>query len=164
MNTRFFSLIELLVSISIIAILAAMVIGGLGAISEKSNIADTKSTVLLAADAISKYKEDNGEYPTFFNNIETQETDLDSLSSSEKATLAGYGLVDTVDSWDNPIIVVFPTYYSGFNYASSYLLGGSTSAQTTTFHNLRTFQVLSGGPDEMIDTTADNIGNFSQSK
>ena len=123
MKKQSFSLIELLVVISIITILAAMVIGGLSAVSEKNDIADTKSTIMLLQDAMLKYYQNNGEYPGGGTGRSTGiAKSHDSSSIFENSlfkTLVSLGAKPDIidgeegfyDAWGNPLWIIYPDNY-----------------------------------------------------
>lgn len=175
-----FSLIELLVAISIITILAGMVIGGLNAVSEKNNITDTRSTIMLTQDALLKYYQDNGGYP--LNGSGRHEFHSDGggdFTDTLLKELQAYGApvipdpndssdIGIYDAWLRPIYIIFPdTYTSGAvtttdpdstsqrPEAKSYSLNGST-----VYYNQRTFQIISRGSDELFGDP--NLGTNNQ--
>ena len=59
-----FTLIELLAVITVIAMLAAIVMGMAGYAKQKSNISRTKAEVVVIGMAIESFKIDHGQYPT----------------------------------------------------------------------------------------------------
>ncbi|MBC7980382.1 MAG: type II secretion system protein GspG [Armatimonadetes bacterium] len=58
-----FTLIELMAVITIIVILAGLVVGGLGYVSEKQATSKAKVQIGLLSKALEEYKLDNGTYP-----------------------------------------------------------------------------------------------------
>jgi prepilin-type N-terminal cleavage/methylation domain-containing protein len=182
-SKRHFSLIELLVAISIITILAGMVIGGLNAVSEKSNIADTRSTVMLLQDALLKYYQDNSGYPEKGSGIHElySNPSTGTFNQSILKDLQAYGApvtpdpnstqIGVYDAWGKPLYIIFPDSYTVNASATdpeakSYDLNGST-----VYYNQRTFQIISAGSDEAFgDPTGstanknlekDNVYNFN---
>lgn len=161
MLKKSFSLIELLVAISIITILAGMVIGGLNAVSEKSNVAQTKATIMLIEEAMFEYKKKNGEFPV------TESKDMTSLTNTELQNLAIFGAKEVTDAWSNELYIIFPQDYSDTSapgvYAMEYQIEGTS---TRVFYNQNKFQIISKGEDGEINGAwnasqdDDNIGNF----
>ena len=74
-----FSLIELLVVVSIIVILAGITIGVMSRVSLKQDISQTRTNLLLVRNALEDYKNEQGFYPV----------GQDSLSSSVFMALSG---------------------------------------------------------------------------
>ena len=62
-RTKGFTLIEMLVTVTIIIILMALAVGGFDFIKEKQAIEQAKIQVSLLSNAIEEYKLDNGNYP-----------------------------------------------------------------------------------------------------
>ncbi len=58
-----FTLIELMAVVTIIVILAALVVGGLGYVTEKQATSKAKVQIALISKALEDYKLDNGTYP-----------------------------------------------------------------------------------------------------
>jgi len=173
-----FSLIELLVSISIIAVLAGMVIGGLGAISEKSNVADTKSKIMLLENALLSYYQEYGEYPSLANgtlisgNIGSFEdfgNGSNLFDDDQLRYFAAEGVsTELYDSWDQGMFLIYPENYGDnftiFNEAAQFEMG-----TVDVFYNQKTFQIISAGPDGQIGNgdpgthqslKKDNVTNF----
>jgi len=181
-NRKFFSLIELLVSISIIAILAGMVIGGLGAISEKSNMSDTKSTIMSLESAILKYYENQGVFPGSSGSLGSAEdwesgSHTDVFSSDEQEAIRSYGFGNYYDAWEQSMIIIFPENYdsTGITNAGEYNETISNAYEfkignADVYYNLKTFQIISPGADGRFgnDSNAtqrgymqDNVYNFT---
>ena len=59
-----FTLIELLVVVSIIAMLAGLTITGISSAQKKAKASDTAARIKLLDDCLTRYKNDNGEFPT----------------------------------------------------------------------------------------------------
>ncbi|MEO5711868.1 MAG: type II secretion system protein GspG [Luteolibacter sp.] len=62
-----FTLIELMAVITIIVILAGLVVGGLGYVTEKQASSKAKVQIALLSKALEEYKLDNGAYPATAN-------------------------------------------------------------------------------------------------
>src|SRR5437867_2678403 len=60
---RGFTLVEILIVISIIAVLASMILAGVTFARKRANVAITQSLVTNLATALSTYYRDKGEYP-----------------------------------------------------------------------------------------------------
>ena len=63
-RTKAFTLIELLIVISIIAILASLVLAAAGSVQKKGARSRTESEISAVAAALESYKADNGDYPS----------------------------------------------------------------------------------------------------
>lgn len=65
-NTRFsaFTLIELLIVITIIAVLAGLVMGAAKSVQDKGKRSRTEAEIAAIGAALESYKADNGEYPS----------------------------------------------------------------------------------------------------
>lgn len=59
-----FTLIELLVVVAIIATLAGLTITGIASAQKKAKASDTAARIKLLDDCLTRYKNDNGEYPS----------------------------------------------------------------------------------------------------
>lgn len=97
-------------------------------------------------------------------------TDLDSSRASQ-TDFPESDLFELRDDWDNPIAYLHsrdyesgPTYVT-FDPETGELLEGRVLARknptTGAFHNRRSFQLLSAGPDGVFGTE-DDIGNFDE--
>jgi len=64
-----FTLVELLVVITIIAILAALVLSTAGGIQDKAARNRAQSEIAALSAALESYKADNGDYPAWTNNV-----------------------------------------------------------------------------------------------
>ena len=73
---RGFTLIEVLIVISIIAILASLVIGGLGIAQRRARETHTRSEVTMMLDALENYRLDEGEIPGFLLDPDPERNDF----------------------------------------------------------------------------------------
>jgi len=62
-NTGAFTLVELLIVISIIAVLAALVLGAAGGVQKKASRSKTEAEIAALQTALEGFKADNGDYP-----------------------------------------------------------------------------------------------------
>jgi prepilin-type N-terminal cleavage/methylation domain-containing protein len=62
-NTRAFTLVELLIVISIIAILAGLVLSAAGSVQKKASRSRTEAEISALQTALEGFKADNGDYP-----------------------------------------------------------------------------------------------------
>ena len=168
---RSFTIIELLVAISIIAILAGLMVGGLGGVNKQSNKAATKADLMKLEMALNQYYQDNGSYPAAVTiQVENEDGDkLDclGLDSSVTSTLLGYEsfTVDNsnavtpiaIDAWDRPII-----FEQSSNYGSTNSKAEPVSGLTGVYYNPKSFQLISAGEDGDPTTDNDNVYNFDK--
>ena len=121
-----FTLIELMAVITIIILLAGLVVGGMGFVSERQAKEKAKTQIALLSKALEEYKLDNGTYPPttnsadgttfsddlfralYFDGVQDQTkkiylSDLDPASSKQGWTSGTAGTGTTiVDPWGNP--------------------------------------------------------------
>jgi general secretion pathway protein G len=131
---RGFTLVEMLLVVTIIGILAALVIPKIAGTSEKARItaaqADIKGGIKTALD---RYEVENGQYPKSLQDLITRPSDSKNWSGPYLDAIP-------VDPWQHPYVYVFP----GRNNSTGY-------------------DLYSWGPDGQ-DGTADDIGNWQTSQ
>ena len=165
---RLFSLIELLVAISIVTILAGMVLGGLSAITNKMDIADTKANIMALQDALLKYYADKGVYPAIIPATKAPKSGLiDSsyFSQTELEELRKYGVSgfssdgSLLDAWGNPILLIYEKDYASYPSAGKFKMGTAD-----VYQNIRTFQIISGGKDGVDASGNPSIPTYGSTK
>ena len=162
-----FTLVEVLVVITIITILAGLILGGIGGATTQSLKANTKSTLMTLTVALERYKKDNGDYPwtvsTTLNG--TQKTIIEALLKYES-----FNINDSdggvIDNWDSYIVFVPSAAYSATTAVQI-----NSSLMSGVYYNPSSFQLISAGPDLTIGTSnpfgtaskdTDNIYNFEK--
>lgn len=159
-KTKGFTLIEILITMAIIAILAAMTIGGFRFVQEKQKYSTAEVQISLLSKTLEEYKLDNGGYPDpssgstpsnalylalYYNGANATPpgkiylSDLDPNNNQQKWTLGSGTDVTIIDPW-------------GGEY--QYLIGSDPTARNPDF------DLISSGPDLDPSTEGDNIGNF----
>ncbi len=132
---RAFTLIELLIVVTILGVLVAMVVPRLAGRTEQARVAraeaDVKSNIILALDL---FELDNGRYPT------TQEG-LNALRAQPP----------DAKNWRGPYLKQSPTDPWGRSYR--YVYPGS--------HNPQDYDLFSVGPDG-AEQTPDDVGNWEK--
>lgn len=156
-----FSLVEVMVVISIIAILVGIMTSALGSSVDGGKITDTRGEIAKVVLALNQYNLSNGDYPSFAGQL-VDLPDLDKLQSYEQ--------FNTVDAWGNELRYISHDRYTTNLSNSAKKLGVGAAA---TFYNHRSFQIVSAGKDgafgsypnngelAITDQAADNIANFS---
>jgi type II secretory pathway pseudopilin PulG len=162
LKRKHFTIVELLVAISIIAVLAGMLVGGLGGAQEQGSKAATKADILKLEMAIEQYKRDNGAYPWATTNFSDLNSSLSNptvaeLLKYESFTVNGSG--EAIDAWENVIRYIPSTAYTN-------TLG--IQIFDNVHYNPTSFQLISigpSGPDDPTNTnTSDDIYNFDKKK
>lgn len=166
---RSFTIIELLVAISIIAILAGLMVGGLGGVNKQSSKAATKADLMKLEMALNQYYQEQGSYPSAVNmtikNEDGQDlgcyglspTDIKKLMSYESFTVNQNNIA--VDSWDREIIFEPNSKYSSTDSNSK---AEQVSGLTGVYYNPKSFQLISAGEDGDPTTDNDNVYNFDK--
>jgi general secretion pathway protein G len=95
-----FTLIELMAVITIIVILAGLVVGGLGFVTERQAKEKAKVQIALLSKAIEEYKLDMGKYPGLAN--DTAETGLVSAELYDRLFFQGYEYNENPARADTP--------------------------------------------------------------
>ena len=151
-SKKSFTLVEVLVVITIITILAGMILGGIGGATTQSLKANTKSTLTVLTEVINKYKEEKGDYPwttpTDINNFKTIITDLLKynsfpISSGSNALIDGFGYV----------IKFVPSSA----YSSTTAVQVNSALLPGVYYNPNSFQLISAGADGLISTPTGTI-------
>jgi len=121
--TRAFTLVEMLLVVTIIGILAALVIPRIVGVGERSRITAAKADINGGIkSALGQYEVDNGFFPKSLQDLVTQ-------PSNAKNWHGPYLEKLPVDPWGNPYVY----YYPGKHTASSYdLLSGGFDAKEGT--------------------------------
>ena len=133
-----FTLIEVLLVLTILVILASMVVVALGPIQRKSRISAARAQVGLLKTPLQAYQLSIGSYPTTSQGLPALRSSPTDLSNPSK--WEGPYLESNVplDPWGNPYQYACPGQ-----------------------HNQDSFDVWSSGPDG-ISGTQDDIGNWDQ--
>lgn len=157
-------MVELMVVISVIAILAGLMTAALGTSFDSGKITDTRGNISKIEIALSQYDFANSEYPSY-GGILANVPQLEKLLAYEK--------FETVDAWGNELRYISHDQY--INNLSSVAKKIGTGA-AATFYNHRSFQIISAGPDgefgtypntggiEFSGEATDNLSNFSEQK
>ncbi|MFK7850191.1 MAG: type II secretion system protein GspG [Akkermansiaceae bacterium] len=154
---RGFTLIEMLVTITIIVILAGLSLGGFNYVTSKQANSKAQIQISLLSNALEEYKLDNGSFPTSaggttilytalykegVDNPDTNEiylSELDPNNDRQGWMSSNSGTVTIIDPWGEEFI---------------YRDGSNANARNPDF------DLLSKGKDG-IEGTADDITNFS---
>jgi general secretion pathway protein G len=129
-QNRAFTLIEMLLVVTIIGILAALVVPNLIHRADEARITKTRADIKGGiANALGIYEMDNGVFPKSLQDLVQQPSDAKNWRGAYVATLP-------IDSWGHPYIY----YYPGK-------------------HNPNAIDLLSAGPDGK-EGTDDDIGNW----
>ena len=96
-----FTLIELMAVITIIVILAGLVVGGMGFVSERQAKEKAKVQIALLSKAIEEYKLDNGKYPGSATDTPANPTRADNATDpkSVKIYLSALDPITTKQGW-----------------------------------------------------------------
>ena len=130
--TRAFTLVEMLLVVTIIGILAALVIPRIVGVGERSRITAAKADINGGIkSALGQYEVDNGFFPKSLQDLVTQ-------PSNAKNWHGPYLDKLPTDPWGNPYVY----YYPGKHTPNSY-------------------DLLSVGPDDK-EGTDDDVGNWSK--
>jgi general secretion pathway protein G len=153
-----FSLVEVLVVISIIAILAGILTVALDQGNENKMHLETRGEISKIEMALNQFNLDTGDYPNYAGLL-ANAPDIDKLKS--------YETFKTTDAWGNEIQYFSHAQYGANSSAVAKKIGGGATA---TFYNHRSFQLISSGKDEQFgdyysdsqvsDEAKDNIANY----
>jgi prepilin-type N-terminal cleavage/methylation domain-containing protein len=165
MSRQHFSLIELLIAISIIAILASLVFFSLP--TTVPGVAETKTSIHNIEMAMENYKRTHGQYPLIDR---SSHINLSDVSDPEiKSTIIALLKEHTFrvnaegapeDYWEHPIYLIYSSQYSASPYAQTI-----DGLGDEVYFNPKTFQLISGGPDGSAShpgVVDDNVGNFQK--
>lgn len=166
-----FSLIELIVVISIIAILMTLVAPMMGKAKQKARIAQTKAEIAALETAISAYYSDRGTYPTDGSEGDGCESDnTDIISQLSGIDYGGSGTYEVAitgqTDWNGPYMefdtedIVGGQFVDPWNQAYVMELALDNDFNTPPSHNKLTFDIVSGGPDQSTGSEEDNITNY----
>ena len=111
-NQAGFSLIELMVVISIMAILAVVVISKFGSVTDDAKLQKAKMQISEYANAIMRYKLITGSYPTTSEGLEA----LEEKPASAKKWMECATVVN--DPWGNPYIYEYDSINRSFDITS----------------------------------------------
>lgn len=95
-----FTLVELLVVISIIAILSTLVIIRLSGYSDRARVSVTKSHLAQIEAAIRAFREDTGRLPVTLDELITEPADVENYQEG------GYLAQDAVDPWGHSYVYI----------------------------------------------------------
>lgn len=142
-----FTLIEMMAVITIIVILAGLVVGGLGFVTERQAKEKARVQLALLAKALDEYKLDNGSYPVTANKAQGDGSSAilykalfgDGLSSG-KIYLADLNPTTSKQGWVDPIATGTPPatltgqikdpWGNEYRYRSALNPGGAPNADT----------------------------------
>ena len=161
-TARGFTLIEVLIVMAIIAVLAALSIGGFQYVRDKQKFSSAELQIGLLSKALEEYKLDNGEYPDVTSTNELfqalyWDTDDDGTGADtdddQKIYVAELNPGNNSQKWisgtGSTATIIDPW---GQEYI--YRIGSDASARNPDF------DLLSTGPDEDETTEGDNVSNF----
>ena len=166
-----FTLVEVLVVITIITILAGLILGGIGGATTQSLKANTKSTLMTLTVALERYKKDNGDYPTtttttasnlmstIFGKAPDTVTDVTTSALLKYESFQVNDAGGVVDNWDNGILYIPYGIYSTATSPSAIQI--NASLMPGVYYNPSSFQLISAGPDGSLGTS-DDIYNFEK--
>ena len=180
-----YTLVEILVSIAVIAILFGMAIGATSYVKTKIARSNTQTTMKLIEMAFQKYKNDFGMYPYAANGTDPRVLSLPAVNFASattdqlKASLWGYfndvtadssnpkirGLILSgngpfyiMDGWKNYIIYICPGV---FNTESFDLISGGEDAQLDLTTSIKTKTIPSLGASERTSIGGWNVGSIA---
>jgi type II secretory pathway pseudopilin PulG len=164
-SRKSFTIVELLVVITIIVVLAGMIIGGVGGATKKQNEVTIKANLMKLEMALERYKTDNGVYPwTTSQNLKTI-SEIPSNSDPDKIkynALLSYETFEATsedkDGIVQPIYFIPKEVYTTASSPSAVNL--SQAGLTNIYYNPSSFQLISTGMDST--TTSDDIYNFEK--
>jgi type II secretory pathway pseudopilin PulG len=162
---RHFTIVELLVVITIIAILAGLTLSFLLKSQEPGFRVATKATILNIERALDSYKVSNGHYPleSIAGAINLSDASNSEVKSAivELLKLESFSVNDQgvpEDDWENPIYLIYAK-----NYGVSPLAASIPSLSEQVFYNPNSFQIVSGGSDgtkTSLGAAEDNVANY----
>jgi general secretion pathway protein G len=168
-HTKGFTVVELLVVISIIMLLITLIIPNLSNAKKKARVARAKAEISALETAITAYYSDMGHYPT--NDVTKQtETDNTIIITQLSGRQGGSGAFDTTVAnnadWNGPYMEFDAEHIKGGAYIDPWgtpyeieiNLNGDVNASIPE-HNRLTFDIRSDGPDKASKTT-DDITNY----
>jgi type II secretion system protein G len=146
--SRGFTLIELMVVITIVAILAAIVYSNVGAASPKARNAERQADIRNLQTAIEQYKQKNGRYPTMGCTPGGDQISSESDCSGNQAYITGLA---------PEFITVLPKdARRGTNPGYSYVTNtDGTSYKVMALGTVESETVTSAHPMKSCDTTSD---------
>jgi len=199
-----FSLIEILVVISIIGLLMGLSAFAIGKYRETGRISDCKSRIQNLALRCESYAERQGDFPPSrlvevgvkdasnevnqgiealvaalrderYAGLRPDERTLgnsdDDSSGMLRALDGTSALLEVLDPWDNPFVYIVQSDYersfvvrlSDGSLAEDVEARAATNELTGAFHHFESYQILSAGPDGLLDTE-DDLANYEISR
>jgi general secretion pathway protein G len=147
LKAKGFTLIEILVTMAIIAILAAMSIGGFQYVTAKQKFSTAELQINLLSKALEEYKLDNGEYP----NVTTTNELYRALYWDGEGAEGEEG----EDADDNQKIYL--AELNPKNNSQKWTLGDDGADASARNPD---FDLVSKGPDKDENVEGDNVSNF----
>jgi prepilin-type N-terminal cleavage/methylation domain-containing protein len=162
-----FTLVEMLVVITILGILMAMMVPAAGLIMKRAKIANTRSDAGLVATALLKYQSEYNRWPSTYPNRDTTDADWVDMMAPKPGTSAptnpkrivffepgGGALNDAgafVDTWGRPFRFLLDVTGQGQLDNPNDEVGGMVRGRALAW---------SAGPDGDYDTWADNVASW----
>lgn len=161
---RGFTLVELMITISIIVILAGMLFAVVGAVTARQKVARTKMLLSKVEGALKMYKADNGNYPNATGTDSTNNL-WSVLGPSGGGYLKTSDLNQTRNLSGNDICDDYKdTAFAGGTHGSPFIYirgtaeaasGAIPTGLTTTYFGFKTeFELWSRGPDGLFAATS----------
>jgi general secretion pathway protein G len=105
-----FTLIEVLLVLTILAILAAIVVPKFAGIGEGAKVKATRAQISTFATALDMFEVDNGHYPRSLNDLKIQPRDAQSWRQ--------YMEEIPMDAWQHPFVYAFPGKHKTYDLSS----------------------------------------------
>lgn len=126
-----FTLVELLIVITVIAILAALVLNTAGYVQEKGARSRAESEIAALSAALESYKADNGDYP-LSSNPQTNSASTDQTLYTNLSPASGKVYFEFSKGMTNASKAVIDPFGNGYGYQYP----GATNRSGTNFFDL----------------------------
>ena len=159
---KIFSLIELLIVITIIAVLAGLILVSLP--RSVPGVAETRANIIHMETALDLYKKEQGDYPLTKReghiNLSDPEDGEVKAMIIELLKLHSFVITDNgmpKDHWGHDLYLIYSQQYASSAHSLT-----QKHLPEKVYLNPRSFQLISSGPDGSFDSSDDNVGNFDQ--